>query len=492
MAQTALTAIQEIGGLLGSEKFSDVTFLVGRGKHQRAIPAHRVILASISQVFEAMLYPTRFPSEPDFKQVHSISNGPDGFPDEITLEDIEPSAFRAILQCAYSDSCEVTADNFSTLVAISNKYQVEPLRALCLDFLEHGINVDNACDVLVKIGEIAGDQGNAGMLFIQEQTKQVLQTNGFLRLPAEYVHRILSESYLSCNEVTIFKALLAWADAQAVQLGYAVDKSLRKQLLPARLLKEIRFGDMTMADIALEVVPSGLFSNEELLNMFTYLSLPSRRIEVPFNTSPRSSPLSWGLNPGLKSSNVQWSKIDGGVKRRQVTISRSAASSSAAAAAHASLAPSFYALGDIRLSRTTCTAWKVTVTHGAKQFIVGISRMHIHEDPETSPHPIAFGTGRFLRNGHWASHRTATITGHEGEEAEFLVLYHGPRNELHVINARTRLVADHSDCGSNSKTSPLVPFFAGKEPCQFEVQPVTTDSDPLLASIAAKRATARR
>jgi hypothetical protein len=44
-------------------RFADVYFLVGTGKDQRRIPAHRVVLAAASDIFEAMLSPVVFPED---------------------------------------------------------------------------------------------------------------------------------------------------------------------------------------------------------------------------------------------------------------------------------------------------------------------------------------------------------------------------------------------------------------------------------------------
>eukprot|EP00463_Aulacantha_scolymantha_P005927 TRINITY_DN7387_c0_g1_i1.p3 TRINITY_DN7387_c0_g1~~TRINITY_DN7387_c0_g1_i1.p3 ORF type:complete len:78 (+),score=18.28 TRINITY_DN7387_c0_g1_i1:57-290(+) len=53
-----MTIASTLGGLVGTDTFADIYFIVGEGKEQRSIPAHRMILAANSDVFEAMLYPS--------------------------------------------------------------------------------------------------------------------------------------------------------------------------------------------------------------------------------------------------------------------------------------------------------------------------------------------------------------------------------------------------------------------------------------------------
>ena len=92
-----------LGGFAGSNQFSDVNFIVGKGVEQRCIPAHRVVLAASSGMFEAMLYPTVFPGDPP--------NPPlllkhDDDPPEIELPDMKPAAFRTMIRCMYSPSLD--------------------------------------------------------------------------------------------------------------------------------------------------------------------------------------------------------------------------------------------------------------------------------------------------------------------------------------------------------------------------------------------------
>jgi len=59
----ALTVAGALAAIAGRDKFADVHFLVGTGKEQRRIPAHRVVLAASSDIFEGMMYPIEFPDE---------------------------------------------------------------------------------------------------------------------------------------------------------------------------------------------------------------------------------------------------------------------------------------------------------------------------------------------------------------------------------------------------------------------------------------------
>ena len=64
------------------QKFTDVDFIISG----QCIPAHKVVLAAQSQYFECMLY----------------GNMKEASMSEIVLEDVPVSAFRKVLQFAYT------------------------------------------------------------------------------------------------------------------------------------------------------------------------------------------------------------------------------------------------------------------------------------------------------------------------------------------------------------------------------------------------------
>lgn len=74
--QAAMTLLWE------EQKFTDIDFIISG----QCIPAHKVVLASQSQYFECMLY----------------GNMMEATMREITLEDVPVSAFRKMLQFAYT------------------------------------------------------------------------------------------------------------------------------------------------------------------------------------------------------------------------------------------------------------------------------------------------------------------------------------------------------------------------------------------------------
>merc|ERR1712154_519199 len=96
---------------------------------------HRLLLASISPVFEAMLFG---------KMKESEHNS------EIEILDIEPNAFRNVLKFAYCNDPELTPDNIISIRQICDKYQVSLLSIICDRNFEQFITPKTVCSLLTK------------------------------------------------------------------------------------------------------------------------------------------------------------------------------------------------------------------------------------------------------------------------------------------------------------------------------------------------------
>ncbi|RCV20582.1 hypothetical protein SETIT_4G068200v2 [Setaria italica] len=107
-----------LGKLLVGKKGADVTFKVGG----EAFPAHRIVLAMRSPVFEAELYG---PMEEKTSQ-------------HITVQDMQPDVFRALLHFIYADS----------MPGMEDRYDVRRLKQICEGILCKSPDVENVATIL--------------------------------------------------------------------------------------------------------------------------------------------------------------------------------------------------------------------------------------------------------------------------------------------------------------------------------------------------------
>lgn len=105
--------------LYESGEFSDCIFLVDDEK----VRAHRLILATISPVFEAMFY-SSFANE-----------------DLIHVTDMNIVEFKQLLKYIYSDNVKIdTIDNAWRLLYAAKKYLITSLTEICLQYIQNNLN----------------------------------------------------------------------------------------------------------------------------------------------------------------------------------------------------------------------------------------------------------------------------------------------------------------------------------------------------------------
>lgn len=127
---------QCLGKLLEAEEGADVTFSV-RGQ---TFAAHKLVLAMRSPVFKAELYgPMR-----------------EGSAQIVTIEDMQPAVFKAMLHFIYTDSLpdmddfggDASCHMVQHLLVAADRYSVDRLRLVCQSILCENIDVDNVATTL--------------------------------------------------------------------------------------------------------------------------------------------------------------------------------------------------------------------------------------------------------------------------------------------------------------------------------------------------------
>jgi hypothetical protein len=263
-----------------SERYSDVKFIVGKGKTQKIFPAHKVVLAASSPLFEAMLYPVVFPDgkKQEIKE-----------PCEIEIKDTSAEAFAGLLKCVYTDETEVDSSNIADLIKVGKKYQIEKLQVLCADFMQADVNINNALELYQIAPDLLGDE-EFGLDFIRENTEEILETDSFLNLSRTRLLTLLKDDRLSVDELPLFHAVVRWAKNEAKKQERKDDSETLKSIL-ADFVPLIRFPTMDVSEIAGHVATSGLLEQSQLLDLFKYVSITDakerEKMEIGFNTNER-------------------------------------------------------------------------------------------------------------------------------------------------------------------------------------------------------------
>ncbi|KAK1606491.1 hypothetical protein QYE76_030164 [Lolium multiflorum] len=159
----------DLGHLLDSADGSDVSFIVD-GK---TFPAHRAVLAARSPVFKAELFGSMAES--------TMSH--------ITLQDIDPAAFKVFLRFIYTDTLprddELKEETYKHLLAVADRYVLDGLKLLCAQKLWDNVTTDTVAATLCHAETYSClDLKNKCIAFFAKEKnfREAVLTDGFVEL----------------------------------------------------------------------------------------------------------------------------------------------------------------------------------------------------------------------------------------------------------------------------------------------------------------------
>ncbi|KAL5018174.1 hypothetical protein ScPMuIL_003896 [Solemya velum] len=267
--QTGKTLPECTQYMLEHEVACDVTFLLGETKEK--VRAHKVFMISRSPVFSAMFC------------------GPLAeMQDPIPIPDIEPDVFRILLRYMYTDQAGLEANNVAGVLYAAKKYSVTGLSETCRQYLSDNIDINNACAILH-----AANTYDEEILFqkcfsyILENGEKCLQSTSFCVMNRQCVEKVIEADDLQACELSVWEALVRWAEAECERQGVATnDENLRQAM--GDLVYLVRFLGITAETVAKNVTTNSILSGCEKAGILRFCL---RAIDVfeTFSTKPGRS-----------------------------------------------------------------------------------------------------------------------------------------------------------------------------------------------------------
>ncbi|KAH7711146.1 Btbd6 protein [Aphelenchoides avenae] len=219
-----------IADLLLSSRLADVEFLVGNNGRSELFPAHKVVLASASEVFEAMLY------------------GQFNVPEVIQVPDTTPESFRIMLNYVYIDAAELSRENVFSVLYLAKKYRLTRLIRDAYEFCADTLAGSKVVELLPQLHLF--DEEHAEIVWSQIETnaEAVLKSPAFLRLSHAIVCDIL-ERQLDVDEVVVYDRLVVWGRAECQRRELA-DGSENMRMVIGDAMKLVRFPLMSQKEFS--------------------------------------------------------------------------------------------------------------------------------------------------------------------------------------------------------------------------------------------------
>eukprot|EP00823_Brevimastigomonas_motovehiculus_P004919 TRINITY_DN336_c0_g1_i1.p1 TRINITY_DN336_c0_g1~~TRINITY_DN336_c0_g1_i1.p1 ORF type:complete len:511 (+),score=108.00 TRINITY_DN336_c0_g1_i1:50-1582(+) len=258
------------------KQYSDCTLKLGKTD----FPAHRFLLAAQSTVLAKLLYPSdeKDTSKPKLEVK---------LPVEVTLDEstVSVSVLIHFLHYCYmgAPSTRIQFDEVMPLQTFAEHYKVNGLLSLCAEVLENDTHIDVKQAVNLLKSDVTSSN-EAFQKLIGSVSGDVL-AQGLDSFSESMMLAFLSNPFLLCEELDLFKAIRSWAKAECrrQKLEYETDneKKVLKEILP-----KIRFPLMEIGDLS-EVAASELIDATAMIDLFQYKATQNDSISLPFSKLPR-------------------------------------------------------------------------------------------------------------------------------------------------------------------------------------------------------------
>ena len=171
-------------------RFCDITFLLDG---ENRLKAHRVVLASFSPYFEALLG----------------RSWDEGEQEEIRLQGINEAVFRVLIDFAYTGCVKITEENVQDLLHGANYFGVDFVQISCAEFLKKATD-EKTCMGIMQLADSYGihDLRLAAKHYALSHFVEISKEQDFLALPLQFLLEILRDDLLRVDRDGIVPLLV--------------------------------------------------------------------------------------------------------------------------------------------------------------------------------------------------------------------------------------------------------------------------------------------
>lgn len=245
-------------------EYADVSLVIGSSR--RKLKAHRIVLATQSDVMACMLYG-------DMKESRS---------DVIEFPTADEEVFPLLLKFMYTGTVPIP-DNLRTVIKLSQLcdfFNIRSLKQKCGQWIRQNINETTVCACLDFLPVLDESVHSQCMKLITDKTDSVLKSDSFKGLSTSSLQLILNCNTLKVDEMDIFEALQRWVVFQRLSGNNEVQESLPS------LIQQIRLPLMTPQQLLGPVKGSGMFSLEAITDALTYTLARNRNFQEQSKEDP--------------------------------------------------------------------------------------------------------------------------------------------------------------------------------------------------------------
>ncbi|EDW37022.1 GL25742 [Drosophila persimilis] len=187
--------VADMASLCMNEPYSDVEFLV----EDQRLPGHRLVLATRSEYFRALLYGGLAESNQR----------------EVRL-DVPLEAFKLILGYLYSGKMPLSTLDVDTIIDVldlAHLYGLQAVETGVDKYLQQSLSVSNVCTILdVARRNNLNQRAEECLNFIDNNGSDIVKHDSFAQLSKESIEELLRRDKFAALEIDIFRAVCKWRD----------------------------------------------------------------------------------------------------------------------------------------------------------------------------------------------------------------------------------------------------------------------------------------
>ncbi|XP_076178547.1 BTB/POZ domain-containing protein 1 isoform X2 [Ptiloglossa arizonensis] len=284
--------------LLETGQWSDCNFIVGQEPHQQTLKGHKLFLAMSSPVFEAMFF-----------------GGIAEKNDPISIPDVQPEAFKALLEYIYTDRVDLGSFELACeLCYCAKKYMLPSLVEECTKYLWSDLSPKKACRAyeFAKLFEEPVLMEKC-LQIICTRTYDVLRESSWKDIELGTLLTVLEQEHLQINsEIELFYAVECWAKAECARKSLDMNDGKSLKSVIGNALLKIRFLSLSPQDFAEGPGMSLLLTKDEAFAILMNILCTGNKEPMPegFSTSihSRVKPLK---TPTATKDSKSYRRIDG-------------------------------------------------------------------------------------------------------------------------------------------------------------------------------------
>ncbi|XP_046398915.1 BTB/POZ domain-containing protein 6-B-like [Ischnura elegans] len=246
--------------LLETSQWSDCKFIVGTEPHQESFQCHKLFLAIASPVFEAMFFGGM--AEKDVP---------------IPILDVQPEAFRALLEYIYTDGINLQSfDQACELCYAAKKYMLPYLVEECTNFLWRDLHSKNACRAyeFAKLFEEPRLMEKCLQIMCSE-TQAVISDPSFEEAEHSTLISLLEQENLNLpSELQLFEAVTRWAGRECQRRNLVPSGENLRTVLGPEPLRLLRLLTLSPAQLGSGPAVSPLLTRDEAFALLLEASAP--------------------------------------------------------------------------------------------------------------------------------------------------------------------------------------------------------------------------